>query len=62
MKIVETRVYSSLIPEKDRAAMDSRAEQVVFAWDLTHDYDFEYYPDEIDRCMQTALEASHENS
>ena len=42
--------------------MDAGEEQVVYSWDLTHDYNYEYFPDEIDRCLQTALDATHENS
>ena len=35
---------------------------IIYSWDLTHDYDYEQFPDEIDMCLQTALEASYENS
>ena len=42
--------------------MDAGEEQVVYSWDLTHDYNLEYFPDEIDRCLQTALEAKHVKS
>ena len=42
--------------------MHAGEEQVVYSWDLTHDYNLEDFPDEIDRCLKTALDATHENS
>ena len=36
--------------------------QITFLWDLIHDYDNEHFPDEINRCLQTALEAKNVKS
>ena len=51
MKIAETRAEGRQIPVKDKAVMRVGEEKVVYSWDLTHDYNLEDFPDEIDRCL-----------
>ena len=42
--------------------MELGEEEVAFSWNLTHDYDLEQFPDDISRCLQTALLSQHTNS
>ena len=44
------------------AVIDVKEEFVLYSWNLTHDYDLEQFPDEIARCLKTALLAEHSNS
>ena len=62
LKTAETRAGSREIAETVMAVIDVKEEFVLYSWNLTHDYDLERFPDEIARCLQTALLAERSNS
>ena len=46
----------------DEAVIETGDEKITYSWNLIHDYDYDQFPVEIAKCLQTTQNALRTNS
>ena len=54
MKLGEDRGEGKRIDEFCRAVVEAKDEKTTVSWNLSSDYDYDHFPEEIARCLEYA--------
>ena len=55
MKLAEDKGEGKRIEDYHQAYVEVMDEKTVISWNLSFDYDYEHFPEEIARCLMYAL-------